>query len=219
MSLSRVFKGSIATAKSVGPLREHHNTALFAEKQRFWPKLLKKIKVNFFFSENYWFFGKKISLLGYFLWSIPLIIHSEHLPIQKYLVISTVALACWLIYFRVSNCHDFPCLQFCVHILTFLKASSLKTKWVTPNLHLKVELVSKELNHLAAILHVYVVSLIFMNKKNINFEKEKGNTFTHLIIFIVKSLQKEQNSTNLLLWPPICRSKSAITPKWFNSLD
>ena len=50
-------------------------------------------------------------------------------------------------------------------------------------------------------------------------KKEKWNTFTLLIIFIVKSLQKEQNSTNLLLWPPICRNKSAITPKWFNSLD
>ena len=35
----------------------------------------------------------------------------------------------------------------------------------------------------------------------------------------MKSLQKEQNSTNLLLRPPICRNKSAITPKWFNSLD
>ena len=32
------------------------------------------------------------------------------------------------------------------------------------------------------------------------FKKENGNTFTLLIIFIVKSLQKEQNSTNLLLW-------------------
>ena len=31
------------------------------------------------------------------------------------------------------------------------------------------------------------------------FQNEKGNTFTLLIIFIVKSLQKEQNSTNLLL--------------------
>ena len=51
------------------------------------------------------------------------------------------------------------------------------------------------------------------------FQKENGNTFTLLIIFIVKSLQKEQNSTNLLLWPPICRNKPAITPKWFNSLD
>jgi hypothetical protein len=38
-------------------------------------------------------------------------------------------------------------------------------------------------------------------KKNIIiiFLKEKGNTYTLLIIFIVKSLQKEQNSTNLLL--------------------
>ena len=31
------------------------------------------------------------------------------------------------------------------------------------------------------------------------FQKEKGNTFTLLVIFIVKSLQKEQNGTNLLL--------------------
>jgi hypothetical protein len=31
------------------------------------------------------------------------------------------------------------------------------------------------------------------------FKKEKGNTFTILIIFIVKSLQKEQNSKNLPL--------------------
>ena len=31
------------------------------------------------------------------------------------------------------------------------------------------------------------------------FQKENGNTFTLLIIFIVKSLQKEQNTTNLLL--------------------
>ena len=31
------------------------------------------------------------------------------------------------------------------------------------------------------------------------FQKENGNNFTLLIIFIVKSLQKEQNSTNLLL--------------------
>ena len=38
-------------------------------------------------------------------------------------------------------------------------------------------------------------------KKNlvIIFQKEEGNTFTLSIIFIVKSLQKEQNSTNLLL--------------------
>ena len=38
-------------------------------------------------------------------------------------------------------------------------------------------------------------------KKNqiIILQKEKGNTFTLLIIFIVKSLQKEQSSTNLQL--------------------
>ena len=31
------------------------------------------------------------------------------------------------------------------------------------------------------------------------FQKENGNTFTLLIIFIVNSLQKEPNSTNLIL--------------------
>ena len=33
------------------------------------------------------------------------------------------------------------------------------------------------------------------------FEKEKGNTFILLIIVKLKSLQREQNSTNLLLTP------------------
>ena len=65
----------------------------------------------------------------------------------------------------------------------------------------KLELVSKELNHLAAILHVYARGFDFYQvKKNIIiFQNEKENTFTLSIIFIVKSLQKEQNSTNLLL--------------------
>ena len=41
---------------------------------------------------------------------------------------------------------------------------------------------------------------IYEVKKNvIIFQEENGNTFTLFIIFIVKSLQKEQNSTNLLL--------------------
>ena len=62
-----------------------------------------------------------------------------------------------------------------------------------------LELVSKELNHLAAILHVYAGGLNFKKKKIvIILQKENGNTFTLLIIFMVKSLQKEQNSTNLL---------------------
>ena len=55
-----------------------------------------------------------------------------------------------------------------------------------------------------AILHVYAGGVEFYEvkkKKNfvIIFQKENGNSFTLLIIFIVKSLQKEQNSTNLLL--------------------
>ena len=40
----------------------------------------------------------------------------------------------------------------------------------------------------------------FYDVKNINiYQKEKGNTFTILIIFVVRSLQEEQNNTNLLL--------------------
>ena len=61
---------------------------------------------------------------------------------------------------------------------------------------------SKELNHLAAILHVYAGGFEFYEVKKkivIIFQKENGNTITLFIIFIVKSLQKEQNSTNLLL--------------------
>ena len=83
-----------------------------------------------------------------------------------------------------------------------------------------LDVVSKELNHLATIWHVYAgVWISWSKKKVIIFQKENGNTFTLLIIFIVKSLRKEQNSTNLLLWPQIYWNKSAITPKWFNSLD
>ena len=44
-------------------------------------------------------------------------------------------------------------------------------------------------------------------KKNIIFQKEKGKTYTLLNIFIVKSLKKEQNSINLLLWPQSARIK------------
>ena len=57
-------------------------------------------------------------------------------------------------------------------------------------------------------------------KKNVfYFSKRKWKYFYTFYYFLVKSLQKEQTSTNLLLWPQICRNKSAITPKWFNSLD
>ena len=67
--------------------------------------------------------------------------------------------------------------------------SILESKFLEWN----VELVSKELNHLAAILHVYAGVWILWSKKRkknvIIFQKENGNTFTLLIIFIVKSLQ------------------------------
>jgi hypothetical protein len=38
-----------------------------------------------------------------------------------------------------------------------------------------------------------------VKKDIIIFQKDKGNTITLLIIFILKTLQKEQTSTNLLL--------------------
>ena len=66
----------------------------------------------------------------------------------------------------------------------------------------EIELVSKELNHLASILQYLCRGFEFYEVKKkivIIFQKENGNTFTLLIIFIVKSLQQEQNSTNLLL--------------------
>ena len=83
--------------------------------------------------------------------------------------------------------------------LTLLGPGRVLTSRLVP-----VELVSKELNHLASILHVYARALqgfefYEVKKFVIIFQKENGNTFTLLIIFIVKSLQKEQNSTNLLL--------------------
>ena len=63
-----------------------------------------------------------------------------------------------------------------------------------------IKLVSKELKYLAAILQHYARRLIFMKHfLIINFQKEEANTFTLLIILIVKSLQIELHSTNLLL--------------------
>ena len=61
-----------------------------------------------------------------------------------------------------------------------------------------LELVSKELNHfgvIAGLFRWFEVKVNFF----IIFQKENGNPFTPFIIFMVKSLQKEQNSTNLLL--------------------
>ena len=67
---------------------------------------------------------------------------------------------------------------------------------------LYLELVSKKLNHLfdhfACLCRRFEFYEV-QKKIVIIFQKENGNTFKLLIIFIVKSLQKEQNSTNLLL--------------------
>jgi len=60
---------------------------------------------------------------------------------------------------------------------------------------LALELVSMELNHLVAILHVYARGWgfdFYEVRKKIVFQKENGNTSTLLIINMVKSLQKEQ---------------------------
>ena len=45
------------------------------------------------------------------------------------------------------------------------------------------------------------VWILWSKKKNVGiiFQKENGRTFTLLTIFVVKSLQIEQNSTNILL--------------------
>ena len=61
--------------------------------------------------------------------------------------------------------------------------------------------VSMELNHLAAILHVYA---------------ERLYTFNHT--FREKS-SKRANSTNHPAWPLLCRIKPSINPKWFNFSD
>ena len=66
-------------------------------------------------------------------------------------------------------------------------------------------------------------------KKNIFaiFQKEMGNTFTQkysLLYFCFYTFNhfysekssKEQNSTKLLRWTPICRNKPEITQMWIN---
>ena len=54
--------------------------------------------------------------------------------------------------------------------------------------------------HFACLCRGFEFYEVKIKKKIVNvFQKENGNTFTIFIIFIVKSLQKEQNSTNQLL--------------------
>ena len=53
--------------------------------------------------------------------------------------------------------------------------------------------------HFACLCRGFEFYEVKKKKIVIIFQKENGNTFTLFIIFIVKSLQKEQNSTNLQL--------------------
>jgi hypothetical protein len=66
---------------------------------------------------------------------------------------------------------------------------------------LYLELVSKEFKLLGGHFACLCRGFRFYEVKKIViiFQKKTGITFTLLIIFLVKSLQKEQNSTNLLL--------------------
>ena len=66
--------------------------------------------------------------------------------------------------------------------------------------HLKVNVqgVKSLGGHFACLCRGFEFYEVKKNSVNI-FQKENRNTFTLFIIFIVKSLQKEQNSTNLLL--------------------
>ena len=72
-----------------------------------------------------------------------------------------------------------------------------------------------------AILQHYARRLIFMKQIYFSlliFKKKMQNTLTLLIIFVVKSLQIELHSTNLLLWSPtagikVQSTQSATTPR------
>ena len=53
--------------------------------------------------------------------------------------------------------------------------------------------------HFACLCRGFEFYEVKRKKNVVIFQKENGNTVTLLIIFVVKSLQKKQNSTNLLL--------------------
>ena len=67
-----------------------------------------------------------------------------------------------------------------------------------PQARVSVQGVKSLVGHFACLCRGFEIYEV-KKKIVIIFQKENGNTFTLFIIFIVKSLQKEQNSTNLLL--------------------
>ena len=81
-------------------------------------------------------------------------------------------------------------------------------KW-TDNHVTYPELVSKELDHLAAILQHNAGSKKEVNFFFIIFQKEKETTFNHFKNSKIAQIY-------YYVWPPICRNKRAITPKVIN---
>ena len=78
----------------------------------------------------------------------------------------------------------------------YVKLKSLFAAGVTGVSRFSVQEVKSLGGHFACLCRWFEFNEV---KKNIIFQKENENTFKLLIICIVKSLQKEQNSTNLLL--------------------
>ena len=81
------------------------------------------------------------------------------------------------------------------HILQFWFLAHVGLTRQFQTLLLQLELVSKELNHFAAILHVYAGGLNFMKKKKkfvIIFQKENGNTYFYTFnnFYIEKSSKR-----------------------------
>ena len=60
------------------------------------------------------------------------------------------------------------------------------------------------------------ISIFFLKNNDNRSGYYKIITFNHIPS---EKSSKRANSTNHPIWTPICRNKSAITPKWFNSLE
>ena len=87
-------------------------------------------------------------------------------------------------------------MQRCVILLYYYK-KVFNNSWKSRHIRVSVQGVKSLGGHFACLcrgFEFYEVKKLIV----IIFQKENGNTFTLLIIFIGKSLQKEQNSTNLL---------------------
>ena len=77
------------------------------------------------------------------------------------------------------------------------KSEAILTPTITLGSRVSVQGVESLGGHFTTLSRVF--DFYEVKKNVIIFQKENGKTFTLLIVFIVKSLQKEQTSTNLLL--------------------